>query len=142
MGKEPLLIAVVVLVVEVDLELLHAWLQQVEVPALRVRTSGADELDVRILLADGIAELLESGGEHRAKATVSLVVVPLLITNAQELEVEGSGVTHLSANLTPLRIGRAVGKLDEVEGILDIWLEVVDSYMNTRLGGVGVLELT
>ena len=42
-GEEPLLVAVVVLVVEIYLELLHARLQQVEVPAFGIGACGADE---------------------------------------------------------------------------------------------------
>ena len=84
MAQEPLFVAVIVLVVEVHLQLLHAWLQQVEVPAFRVRTCGADEFQVRIFGAQGIAELFQTFCEHRAVATMLLVVVPLLVTHSQE----------------------------------------------------------
>jgi hypothetical protein len=130
-----------VLVIQIDLELLHAWLKQIEVPSLRVRTSGTDKLDVRILFADGIAELLEACSEYRSKSAMLLIVIPLLVTNTKELEVEWSWMTHIGAYLSPLRIGRTIGKLDEVESILDIRLKIFDCYVNTWLGGVGVLEL-
>ena len=80
-GEEPLLIAIVVLVVEIDLELLHAGLQQVEVPTLGVRTGGADELELGVLGSEGIGALLEALGEHGTDVTMLLVVVPLLIAH-------------------------------------------------------------
>ena len=70
------------------------------------------------------------------------VVVPLLVAHAEIFQVERLGVAHLSAYLTPLRVDGTVGKLDEVERILDIAVEAVEGYMNTRLGRVWILELT
>ena len=55
-AEEPCLVAVVVLVIEIDLELLHAWLQEVEVPTFGVRAGGADELEVGISSTKSIAE--------------------------------------------------------------------------------------
>ena len=142
MTEEPLLAAIVVLVVEIHLQLLHAWLQQVEVPALRVRTSGADEFQLRIFGANGIGEFLQTLGKHRPKASMGLVVVPLLVTHSQVLQAEGLWMAHLCTHLTPLRIHRTIGKLHEVEGILDITVEVVESHVHTGLRGIWVLELT
>jgi len=140
-GEEPLLIAVVVLVVEVYLQLLHAGLQQVEVPSLGVGACGADEFQRGVLGAEGGDELLQALSEHRTEAAVGLVVVPLLVAHAEVLQVEGFGVAHVCAHLTPLRVNGAVGKLHEVEGILDVVIEVVEGHMHALLRGVGVLEL-
>ena len=123
MGEEPLLITVIVLVIEIDFELLHAWLQEIEVPALRVRTSGTDEFQIRILRTQGIREFLQTGGEHRTEAAMGIVVVPLLITHTKELQVEGCRVPHLGTHLSPLRIDGTIGKLYEVESILDVAVE-------------------
>ena len=71
-----------------------------------------------------------------------LVVVPLLVTHTQEFQVERSGMTHVGTQLAPLGVDIAVGKLHEVEGILDIGSQVVEGYVDTWLGGVGILELT
>ena len=70
-----------------------------------------------------------------------LIVVPLLITNTQELQVEWSGVPHIGTHLTPLGVYIAVSKLDEVESILDIRLKILKCNMHARFGRVGVLEL-
>ncbi len=118
--EEPLFVAVVVLVVEIDLQLLHTGLQQVEVPALGVRTRGADEFQRGILGAQSGIELLQSLSKHRTIASMSLVVVPLFVTNTEELQVEGGWMTHVGTHLTPLGVHWAIGKLHEVEGILDI----------------------
>ena len=142
MREEPLLIAVIVLVVEVYLQLLHTGLQQIEVPALRIRTGGADEFQIRILGAEGGIELLQTLCEHRSIATVLLIVVPLLVTHSEELQVEGLGVPHVGTYLTPFRIHRTIGKLHQVEGILNIAVEIVDCHMYTGFRGIGVLELT
>ena len=71
-----------------------------------------------------------------------LIIVPLLITNSKELQVEGLGMAHLSTYLSPFRVDGSIGEFYEVEGILDITVEIVDSYMYTGLRGIGVLELT
>ena len=142
MAQEPLFVTIVVLVVEVYLQLLHAGLQEVEVPALTVRASGADELQVRILLAQCIAELLQALCKHGAIATMCFVVVPLLVAHTQVFQVEGCGVPHVGTHLTPLRGDVAIGKLHKVEGILDVGAEVVECHMYARLRRIRVLELT
>ena len=129
------------LVVEVDLQLLHAWLQEVEVPAFGVRTSGADELQRGVLGAKGIRELLQTLGEDGTEAAVLLVVVPLFVAHAEELQVEGLGMAHVGTHLAPFCRDVAIGKLHEVEGILYIVIQLVDRHVNARLRGVRVLEL-
>ena len=57
MGEEPFLISIIMLVVEIDLELLHAGLQQIEIPTLRVGTGGADKLQIGVFGAEGGVEL-------------------------------------------------------------------------------------
>lgn len=71
-----------------------------------------------------------------------LVVVPLLVTYTQILQVEWLWMAHLGAHLTPLAVGRTVSKLNQVECILDIWLQILECYVYTRLGRIRVLELT
>ena len=73
---------------------------------------------------------------------MSLVVVPLLVTDTQELQVKRSRMTHIGTHLTPLRGYITIGKLHKVEGILDIGIQVVNGNMYARLGWVRVLELT
>ena len=51
---------------------------------------------------------------------MSLIIVPLLIAHTEVFQVEGRGMAHLGTHLTPLGVHRTVGKLHEVEGILDI----------------------
>ena len=51
-------------------------------------------------------------------------------------------MAHLSAHLTPFAVGRTVSKLNQVERVLDIWLQIVQCYMYTRLSRIRVLELT
>ena len=123
--EEPRLVAVVVLIVEIDLQLLHTGLQEVEVPTLGVRPRGADEFQRGIFGTQGSIELLQALGKHRAVATMGLVVVPLLIAHTEVFQVEGRRMAHVGAYLTPFGIHRTVGKLYEVEGILDIRVEIV-----------------
>ena len=72
---------------------------------------------------------------------MGLVVVPLLVTHAEVLQVEGLGMAHVGTHLAPLAADWTVGELHEVEGILDIVVEVIDSYVYAFLRGIGVLEL-
>ena len=51
-------------------------------------------------------------------------------------------MSHFCTNLTPLGVGRAIGKFDKVESILNIRLKIVERYMNAGLGGILILELT
>ena len=131
-AKEPCLVAVVVLVIEIDLELLHAWLQEVEVPAFGVRAGGADEFEVGISSTKGVTEEFQAGGEGRIVAAMSLIVVPLLVANTQIVEVEGFGMSHFGANLAPLGVDITIGKLYKVESILDVRLQVLEG--NVYLG--------
>ena len=48
-------------------------------------------------------------------------------------------MTHLGTHLTPLRCSGAVGKLDEVEAVLDVRLQLVDGHMGALT--IPVLEL-
>ena len=140
-AEEPRLVAVVMLVVEVDLQLLHAGLQQVEVPALGVGACGADELQFRILGTQGSIELLQALGEDGTVAAVLLVVVPLLVADAEEFQVERFGMAHVGTHLAPLRRNVAVSELYEVEGVLNIVIKLVEGYVDAGLRRVGVLEL-
>ena len=73
---------------------------------------------------------------------MSLVVVPLLVTDTQELQVKRSRMTHIGTYFTPLCGHITIGKLHKVEGILDIGIQVFKGNMYARLGWIGILELT
>jgi hypothetical protein len=62
--------------------------------------------------------------------TYHILRAPLLITDAEELEVEGLGVTHLCANLTILCGDVAIRKFNEVDSVLDIGVKVVYGYVS------------
>ena len=142
MREEPLLIAIVVFVVEIHLKLLHAGLQQVEVPALGVGACCADELQLGILSAESSIELFQALRKHSTIATVLLIIVPLLITYTEIFQVEGRWMAHICTNFTPFRVYRTIGKFHQIEGILDIAVEIVESHVNARFRGIWVLELT
>jgi hypothetical protein len=50
-------------------------------------------------------------------------------------------VPHIGTHLTPLGIYISIGKLDEVESILDVRLKILECNMHAWLGGIRVLEL-
>ena len=58
--------------------------------------------------------------ELEALVELVAVVLPLLVAHAEVLEPEGFGVPHLGAHLAPDGILAAVGKLDEIEGLLNV----------------------
>ena len=70
-----------------------------------------------------------------------LVVVPLFVAHAEELQVEGLRVAHVGTNLAPRRRDVTIGKLYEVESILDVAVKLVERYVDTGLRGVRILEL-
>ena len=136
MGEEPLLVAIEMLVVEINAQLFHAWLQQVEVPSFRVGAGCADDLDARTLLAK---HLDEAGQSLRVGRVV--LVVPLLVADGQELEVERSGVSHLGTQFAPCRSVGTIGKLNQIDGILDVWVEVFNGHMIGGFAFDRILEL-
>ena len=69
-------------------------------------------------------ELLQALRVHRS---------PLLVTDTNLLQIEWCRMTHIGTELTPLRGDRSIGKLDEVECIVDIALEILDCYMRIRI---------
>src|SRR5258708_37037955 len=66
---------------------------------------------------------------------VNVAGAPLLVAYANHFEVEGRGVSHLGADLAPWRTWRAVGKLDEVERVLNVLMNFFE------LGGLAGVEL-
>ena len=48
---------------------------------------------------------------------------------------------HVGTHLAPLGVDVAIGKLNQVQGILNIGTKIFQGYVYARLGGVGVLEL-
>ena len=51
-------------------------------------------------------------------------------------------MTHVSAQLRPLVSGRvAVGKVDEVDAVVDIWLELVERHVHLVFVLNAILEL-
>ena len=69
-------------------------------------------------------ELLQTLRVHRS---------PLLVTDTNLLQIEWRWMTHIGTELTPLGGDRTIGKLDEVECIIDIALEILDSHMRIRI---------
>ena len=129
--QEPVLITIEMLVNEVCLQFLHGLPALLKHLTLRVRTTGTYNLDVRIFSLDGCHERLQA---------LEVEVIPLLITHTDELHVERLGMSHLRADLSPLRVSRTIGKLDEVETVLDIWLQLIVRNMGRVV--IPVLELT
>ena len=119
--EEPMLVAIEMLVHEVSLQLLHSLPSLLEHLALRVRTRCADKLDVRILRLDGF---------HEGAQTLIVEVVPLLVADSEELEVERCGMSHLRTLLAPCGVDVAVGKLDEVQTVLNVGLKILHCHVS------------
>ena len=51
-------------------------------------------------------------------------------------------MSHVGTHLAPFRVDVAIGKLYQVQSILNIGAKVFQCHMYAGLGGVGVLELT
>ena len=65
-------------------------------------------------------ELLQALWIHRT---------PLLVTDTNLLQIEWCRMTHIGTELTPFRGNRTIGKLDEVECIVDIALQIIYGYV-------------
>ena len=135
LAEEPLLVAIVVLIDKVGLLCLHRLPTIGKAIGVAIfvfghRTTRAYNLDIGILGADGCYEGLQA---------LVVELAPLLIAYTDILHVEGRRMAHLGTYLSPLRVGRSVGKLDEVEAVVDVRLQLVEGYMGALL--VPVLEL-
>src|SRR5258705_12190475 len=51
---------------------------------------------------------------------------PLFITHAHHFEIEGRRVSHLRPQTTPGTIDWTIGELNEVQGILDVRIQLVE----------------
>lgn len=119
------------LIDEVDIEFPHLLPAIVEVLAISRRPRCATNLYIRILCAYLLDEHLEALCIERS---------PLFVADTYLLEVERLRMAELSTYLSPLGIDVTIAELDEVEGIVDIRLEVLEGHMSVRVV-VGILEL-
>ncbi len=127
--EEPFFGTVEVLVYEVYLEAFHFGPEVVEFLAFAVRTRRTDYLDFGMFLA----QYLDKGCK-----VLYIFRAPLFVADTEILEVEWRGMTHVGAELAPYGGGVAVGKFNQVYGILDIGLQFVHRHVGFR---VAVLEL-
>ena len=70
---------------------------------------------------------------HELLQTLRIHRPPLLVTDTNLLQIEWCWMPHIGTELTPLRGDRTIGKLDEVECIVDIALKILDCYMCIRI---------
>ena len=127
LGQEPVVRPVEVFVHQVCLQAFHLRPQVIELLAFRVRAAGTHNLDFRVRGTNGLQERLQ---------VLRVGGVPLLVANADKLHVERFRVPHFCADLAPRGIHGAIGKFNQVQGILDEGLELVQ-----RAVGFGVLVL-
>ena len=129
--QEPFGRHVIVLVYEVDVEPVHLFPAIVEVFSACRRTRRAAYLDVGILCAEPF---------HKAFEPFGVKWSPLLVAYADLFEVEGSGMPHFGAKTSPFACDGTVGKVDEVECVVDVRLQVVHGNMGVLIV-IGVLKL-
>ncbi len=89
-------------------------------------------------LTDCSNELLKTLCESRI-----ILIVPLLITYTEILEVEWFWMTHVSTKFSPLILSRiAISEVDKVDAVIDIWLKFI--YSNVYMFFILdiILELT
>ena len=127
----PLDVAIVVLVDKVGFQLAHGLPAVAEMVILGIRAACADEL----YLGVSLAHLGGYDGE-----AVEIWRLPLLVADGQELEVERLGMPHVGTKLGPLVLGGvAVGKVDEVDAVVD---ELLQAFLSAgRVCFLAVLEL-
>src|SRR5262252_5164665 len=64
---------------------------------------------------------------------LDVLLVPLLVADAQQLHVEGAGVAHRSAFCAPAAGSWPVGELNQIERILNVGIELLQ---RTEFAGV------
>src|SRR5215813_118660 len=114
---EPLRRHVVVLVDQVCIQLTHLLPKEVEPLSVRRWSGTRDESNVWILLLQNFGEEL---------VALDVLRSPLLIPDANHLQVKRLRVPHLSAHPSPFRIDWSVGKLDQIGRILDVMIEIFE----------------
>ena len=66
---------------------------------------------------------------HELLQTLRVEWSPLLVSDTYLLEVEWCWMPHVGTELTPLGCYRTIGKLYQVEGIVDVALKLIYGYM-------------
>ena len=120
--KEPLLVAVIVFVDEIYLEpshLLPVVGKQMSVGIVGRGTCRSYYLYLGMLPTHGLYKGLQPFG---------ILLSPLFVADAKILQAERIGVSHLGAQVSPCGGDVAVGKLYQVEGILNILVKTVEGY--------------
>ena len=115
---------------EVGFLAFHGFPANLEVVTFGIRTTGANNLNFGMSLAHGVGNYLH---------TFEIGISPLLVANGQQLHVEGSGVSHVGTQLSPFGVCASVGKLNEVEAVVDEWLQSFDGGWSMSV--ITILEL-
>ncbi len=118
--EEPILGAVKMFVDQINLEIAHLGPEVIELLTLGVGTRRTDDLDFGVLLAQTLHKRFEAN---------YVLGTPLLVADADILHVKRLRMTHLGAECTPFGVYVAIGELYEVEGILNIGVEVINCHM-------------
>ena len=118
------------LIYKVGFQFGHSFPTVLESFAFGVGTRCAYELDVRITCLDGLDKRFQ---------TLEVKILPLFVSHCKILHVERCRVSHFGAFASPYGRGVAVGKLNEVETVLDVGLELVQGDMCFRVVPVLVL---
>ena len=117
---EPLFRFVVVFVYEVDTNFSHGLPSVFKHLALGRRSACTYNLYVGIFLAYSLDE---------RRQTLEVRLFPLLVAHGYIFKVEGCGMPHFGALASPCSGGVAVGKLNEVEAVLYVWLQLAHRHV-------------
>ncbi len=93
-----------------------------------VRTCGTDQLNLRIFFVDRLLKKPVSGKEIR------LLCLPLLVSDSHHGKAERLFMTHTGTHAAPEGIRRAVGKLDQIQGILNELPELRRARLHQLIG--------
>ena len=83
--------------------------------------------------------------QHFREALVAFDITrpPLLVSDADHLQVEGRRVSHLRAEAAPTSSGRrAVRKFDQIESVLNEWLQLFEREVSLELNWHAMPQLT
>ena len=101
---------------QVYTDTLHFGPEIIEFITAGTRAGATYNLHIRVFRTDGFCESFEA---------FYINLVPLFITDADHLQIEGFGMSHIGTHLSPLGSNRAVGKFNQVECILYVRIELI-----------------
>ena len=108
------------LVHQIDVEATHLRPQVLKLLTLCIRTRTAHDLDLWITSPDRL---------HKRGQSLGIQLSPMLVADSNVFQAERRRMPHICPQFAPAGSDRSVGKLDQIQGIIDVGLQLLYWHM-------------